>query len=63
MWSVGCIFAELLQRTALFPGDTNINQVLMVLKIVGFPSDEDLEFIDNDQALAFIQRQRKRELE
>lgn len=25
MWSVGCIFAELLQRTALFPGDTNIN--------------------------------------
>jgi len=25
MWSVGCIFAELLQRTTLFPGDTNAN--------------------------------------
>ena len=25
MWSVGCIFAELLQRATLFPGDTNAN--------------------------------------
>ena len=25
MWSVGCIFAELLSRTTLFPGDTNAN--------------------------------------
>ena len=31
MWSVGCIFAELLQRTTLFPGDTNANQVILVL--------------------------------
>ena len=48
MWSVGCIFAELLQRQTLFPGDTNANQVIMVLRIMGVPEDEDLEFIDNE---------------
>jgi serine/threonine protein kinase len=31
MWSVGCIFAELLSRTTLFPGDTNANQVILIL--------------------------------
>lgn len=55
MWSVGCIFAELLQRTTLFPGDTNTNQVIMVLRIIGVPEDEDLEFIDNEHAMVFIQ--------
>jgi serine/threonine protein kinase len=59
MWSVGCIFAELLQRTTLFPGDTNTNQVIMVLRIIGVPEDEDLEFIDNEHAMIFIQNQRK----
>ena len=54
MWSVGCIFAELLQRTTLFPGDTNANQVILVLQVMGVPNDEDLEFIDNEQAMAFI---------
>ena len=54
MWSVGCIFAELLQRATLFPGDTNANQVIMVLRIMGVPDEEDLEFIDNEQAMVFI---------
>ena len=63
MWSVGCIFAELLQRTTLFPGDTNTNQVIMVLRIIGVPEDEDLEFIDNEHAMVFIQKQRKNQLE
>ena len=30
---------------------------------MGVPDDEDLEFIDNEQAMAFIQRQKKRHLE
>ena len=63
MWSVGCIFAELLQRQTLFPGDTNANQVIMVLRIMGVPEDEDLEFIDNEQAMVFIQRQKEKQLE
>jgi len=30
---------------------------------MGVPEDDDLEFIDNEQAMAFIQRQKKRHLE
>lgn len=59
MWSVGCIFAELLQRITLFPGETNANQVIMVLKIIGVPDDQDLTFIDNKHAMDFVQNQRK----
>jgi len=31
----------------------------MVLRIIGVPEDEDLEFIDNEHAMVFIQNQRK----
>jgi hypothetical protein len=48
MWSVGCIFAELMQRSVLFPGDTNANEVIMILQLMGVPEDEDLKFIDNE---------------
>jgi mitogen-activated protein kinase 1/3 len=54
MWSVGCIFAELMQRSVLFPGDTNANEVIMILQLMGVPEDEDLKFIDNEQAMLFI---------
>jgi len=60
MWSVGCIFAELLQRLTLFPGETNTDQVIMVLDILGVPDDDDLDFIDNEQALNFIVRQKSK---
>lgn len=63
MWSAGCIFAELMQRAVLFPGDTNANEVIMILQLLGVPDDEDLKIIDNPQALVFIQRQRKVQLE
>ena len=43
----------------MFPGETNANQVITVLRIMGVPEDEDLEFIDNEQAMVFVQRQKK----
>ncbi|GMR39831.1 hypothetical protein PMAYCL1PPCAC_10026, partial [Pristionchus mayeri] len=43
MWAMGCIVAELLLRTPLFPGDidSDINQLLTVYKVLGTPTDED----------------------
>ena len=35
----------------------------MVLRILGVPEEEDLEFIDNEQAMVFIQRQKEKQLE
>lgn len=41
MWSVGCIFAEMaLQGQPLFPGDSEIDQIFKIFRIMGTPNDE-----------------------
>ncbi|XP_031846271.1 cyclin-dependent kinase 20 [Nomia melanderi] len=40
MWSIGCIFGELLNKSPLFPGETDIEQLAIVLKYLGSPTPE-----------------------
>lgn len=40
MWSVGCIFAELVTTTALFPGDSELQQLLHIFRLLGTPDEE-----------------------
>ncbi|XP_021951701.1 cyclin-dependent kinase 4 [Folsomia candida] len=40
MWSVGCIFAELIKRRPLFPGATERDQLEKIFDIIGTPKDE-----------------------
>lgn len=54
MWSVGCIFAELLARTPLFPGDDYIAQLRLICEKIGRPSEKDLDFVTSDRAKRFI---------
>lgn len=37
VWSIGCIFAELLQGKALFPGLCEIDQLFQIFQIMGTP--------------------------
>lgn len=60
IWSIGCIFAELLGRTALFPGENYLDQIQRIISILGTPSFEDISFIGNEQALDFIKSLPKR---
>ncbi|KAF9800068.1 hypothetical protein SFRURICE_016945 [Spodoptera frugiperda] len=39
MWSVGCIFAELMNLQPLFPGSSEINQLKVIFEVLGTPSD------------------------
>lgn len=39
MWSVGCLFAELLTRKPLFPGKEETEQLEMIFEVVGSPTD------------------------
>lgn len=39
MWSVGCIFAELLRKEPLFPGKNEADQVARIFTLLGQPSD------------------------
>lgn len=39
MWSIGCIFAELLTRKPLFSGTSEIDQIGKIIQILGTPSE------------------------
>ena len=60
IWSIGCIFAELLGRTALFPGEDYLDQIQRVISVLGTPSYEDLSYIANEHALMFVKGLPKR---
>ncbi|PCH34601.1 Pkinase-domain-containing protein [Wolfiporia cocos MD-104 SS10] len=41
MWSVGCIFAEMVLRGhPLFPGDSEIDQIFKIFRVLGTPNEE-----------------------
>eukprot|EP00252_Welwitschia_mirabilis_P015123 TRINITY_DN3328_c0_g1_i1.p1 TRINITY_DN3328_c0_g1~~TRINITY_DN3328_c0_g1_i1.p1 ORF type:complete len:369 (+),score=36.87 TRINITY_DN3328_c0_g1_i1:639-1745(+) len=54
VWSVGCIFAELLGRKPLFPGKDYINQLKLIISVLGSPDEHDLEFIHSQKARTYI---------
>eukprot|EP01015_Nassula_variabilis_P008281 TRINITY_DN1654_c0_g1_i1.p2 TRINITY_DN1654_c0_g1~~TRINITY_DN1654_c0_g1_i1.p2 ORF type:complete len:173 (-),score=58.21 TRINITY_DN1654_c0_g1_i1:90-608(-) len=60
IWSVGCIFAELLGRNPLFPGEDYLDQVQRVIAVLGTPSPDDLSYIGNESALKYIKSLPKR---
>nr|XP_012634307.1 cyclin-dependent kinase 3 isoform X1 [Microcebus murinus] len=39
VWSIGCIFAEMVTRKALFPGDSEIDQLFRIFRTLGTPSE------------------------
>ena len=51
---MGCILAELLQRKPLFPGKDYIDQLKLIIKTLGSPSDNDLSFINSQKAQQYI---------
>lgn len=56
MWSVGCIFAELLGRKPLFPGKDYIHQLTLITDVIGTPSAEDIANIGSDKARRYIKQ-------
>jgi len=60
IWSVGCILAEFLGRKALFPGRDYLQQLRLIIEALGPPSDEDLNTINNPQAVEYIKALPKR---
>ncbi|KAK6343738.1 Cyclin-dependent kinase catalytic subunit [Orbilia blumenaviensis] len=38
-WSIGCIFAEMVTRRPLFPGDSEIDEIFKIFSILGTPDD------------------------
>jgi serine/threonine protein kinase len=40
IWSIGCIFAELISRHPLFPGDSEIDELFRIFRTLGTPNEE-----------------------
>jgi cell division cycle 2-like protein len=40
IWSLGCIFAELLTLDVLFPGQGEVNQLKRIWDVLGVPTEE-----------------------
>ncbi|CAH0552589.1 unnamed protein product [Brassicogethes aeneus] len=40
IWSLGCIMVEILNKKAIFPGDSEIDQLYKIFKILGTPTEE-----------------------
>jgi len=60
IWSIGCIFAELLGWAPLLPGDDYLDQIKRVVGILGTPTTEELEFIGNELAVKYVKSLPKR---
>jgi mitogen-activated protein kinase 1/3 len=56
IWSVGCIFMELLKRAPLFPGRDYVHQLRLITELIGTPEDKDLGFLRNDNARRYIKQ-------
>lgn len=55
VWSVGCIFAELMGRKTLFPGKDYVHQLNLIMRVLGTPQDSsELDFINNEKAKRYI---------
>ncbi|KAF5186349.1 Cyclin-dependent kinase [Thalictrum thalictroides] len=40
VWSVGCIFCEMVNQRPLFPGDSEIDELFKIFRIMGTPNEE-----------------------
>ena len=38
MWSLGCVMAELLLGSPLFPGESGVDQLVEIIKVLGTPT-------------------------
>ena len=55
MWSVGCIFGELLGGKPMFPGTSTLSQINKVLEVTGKPSKEDIDSINSELAETMLE--------
>jgi len=59
VWSVGCILAEMIKTSPLFPGDHYIQQLNLIFQTLGTPNPNELTWVKNEKALQFIRNQKR----
>lgn len=54
MWSIGCIFAEIILREPLFTPETPIQLLSDILALIGAPEASTRDWINNESAITYI---------
>lgn len=60
IWSIGCIFAEILLGKPLFPGRNVVHQLELITDLLGTPSPEVIAKVRNEKARRFLMNMRKK---
>lgn len=48
VWSAGCVLAEMLLGQPLFPGDSGVNQLVEIIRVLGTPSREQIQCMNSN---------------
>jgi len=43
IWSLGCVLAEMILGHPLFPGESSVDQMVEIVKVLGSPSKDDIK--------------------
>jgi mitogen-activated protein kinase 1/3 len=54
IWSIGCIFAEILSGRPLFPGKNVVHQLEIITDLLGTPHPDQIAKVRNDKARRFL---------
>lgn len=56
VWSVGCIFGEIMTREPLFPGKDYVHQLRLITELIGSPDDSSLGFLRSNHARRYVKQ-------
>lgn len=48
IWSAGCVLGELLISQPLFPGESSVDQLVEIIRVLGTPSKSEIEAMNKD---------------